>query len=170
MRLTVLGTGTSFGVPVIGCNCGTCTSDDPRDRRTRHAAVIDCREGRLLIDTPPELRIQLLREKITRVDAVLFTHLHADHLHGIDDVRIFSAKGRGPVPAYVPEEMLDDLTARFPYIFDDRIKVPRGTTKPRIRTLTYRYEAGDAFSTDLEVNAAGFVTEYPGLWETEAIG
>jgi len=138
VRLTFLGTGTSFGVPVIGCTCATCTSDDPRDRRTRHGAVIDCREGRLLIDTPPELRLQLLREAITRIDAVLYTHLHADHVHGIDDVRIFSSKGRGPVPAYVPLAMVGDLTSRFPYIFDDRIRVPRGTTKPRIRVLGYR--------------------------------
>ena len=138
LRLTFLGTGTSFGVPVIGCDCAVCTSDDPRDRRTRHAAMIECAGGRLLIDTPPELRLQLLREEVKRVDSVFLTHLHADHIHGIDDIRIFSTKGKGPVPTYVPDEMKAELVSRFPYIFDDSITVPKGTTKPRIRLHGYR--------------------------------
>ena len=138
MTLTFLGTGTSFGVPVIGCGCPNCTSADPRDRRTRHGALLGLEEGNLLIDTPPELRLQLLACGIDRVDAVWYTHLHADHVHGIDDVRIFSTRGRDPVPTHVPEEMEDELTGRFPYIFDDRVKVARGTTKPRLALDTYR--------------------------------
>ncbi len=141
MRLTFLGTGTSFGVPVVGCNCRTCTSQDPRDHRTRHGALVDLPAGRLLVDTPPELRLQLLRERVTHVDAVYLTHLHADHLHGLDDVRIFSARGRGAIPTYVHSSMAGDLAARFPYIFDDRISVPKGTTKPRIELRMY--EAGE---------------------------
>ena len=86
MRLTFLGTGTSFGVPVVGCDCATCTSDDPRDRRTRHGAIVDTGQGRLLVDTPPELRLQLLAAGVDSVQAVWLTHDHADHLHGIDDV------------------------------------------------------------------------------------
>ena len=78
MKLTFLGTGTSFGVPVIGCDCDTCTSTDPRDRRTRHGAVVETAEGRLLVDTPPELRLQLLAAGIDSVDAIWFTHVHAD--------------------------------------------------------------------------------------------
>ncbi|MGI9627604.1 MAG: MBL fold metallo-hydrolase [Longimicrobiales bacterium] len=140
MRLTFLGTGTSFGVPVIGCTCATCTSDDPRDKRTRHGALVELPECRLLIDTPPELRLQLLRAEVSQVDAVFFTHLHADHIHGLDDVRIFSTKGRGAVPAYVTQEMREDLVARFNYIFDPKAKVPMGTTKPRIDL--HDYEAG----------------------------
>lgn len=138
MTLTFLGTGTSFGVPVIGCSCQNCTSGDPRDRRTRHGAMIGVGAGNLLIDTPPELRLQLLACEIDRVDAVWYTHLHADHVHGIDDVRIFSTRGRGAVPTYVPEEMTEQLKARFPYIFDDRIKAARGTTKPRLALEAYR--------------------------------
>ena len=138
MRLTFLGTGTSFGVPVIGCRCANCTSADPRDRRTRHGALVALEGGNLLIDTPPELRLQLLSAGVERVDAVWYTHLHADHVHGIDDVRIFSTRGRGPVPAYVPDEMTRQMKARFPYIFSDRIKVPRGTTKPRLDLRSYR--------------------------------
>ena len=85
MRLVFLGTGTSYGVPQIGCDCRTCTSSDPRDRRTRTAALIESGGRRLLIDTPPELRLQLVTTGIGSVDAVLFTHAHADHVHGIDD-------------------------------------------------------------------------------------
>ncbi|MDE2653596.1 MAG: MBL fold metallo-hydrolase [Gemmatimonadetes bacterium] len=137
MTLTFLGTGTSFGVPVIGCSCANCTSADPRDRRTRHGALLELEGGNLLVDTPPELRLQLLACGIDRVDAVWYTHLHADHVHGIDDVRIFSTRGRGAVPTYVTEEMKDELTGRFPYIFDERVKVARGTTKPRLALQTY---------------------------------
>ena len=138
MRLTFLGTGTSFGVPVIGCGCTNCTSSDPRDRRTRHGALLALDGGNLLIDTPPELRLQLLSARVDRVDAVWYTHLHADHVHGIDDVRIFSTRGRGAVPTYVPDEMKPQMTMRFPYIFSDRITVPRGTTKPRLDLHSYR--------------------------------
>ena len=144
MRLTFLGTGTSFGVPVVGCQCRTCTSPDPRDQRTRHGALLELPGGRLLIDTPPELRLQLLRERVSRVDAVFLTHLHADHLHGIDDVRVFSTRTGVALPAYVHASMVDDLNARFPYIFDDRVTVPEGTTKPRIQLRTY--ESGKPFS------------------------
>ncbi len=137
MTLTFLGTGTSFGVPVIGCSCPNCRSDDPRDRRTRHGALLGLEAGNLLVDTPPELRLQLLACGIDRVDAVWYTHLHADHVHGIDDVRIFSTRGRGAVPTCVPEEMKDELTGRFPYIFDERVKAARGTTRPRLALSTY---------------------------------
>lgn len=138
MRLNFLGTGTSFGVPVIGCGCANCTSADPRDRRTRHGALLALDGGNLLIDTPPELRLQLLSAGVDRVDAVWYTHLHADHVHGIDDVRVFSTRGRGALPAYVPDEMKPQMKVRFPYIFSDRITVPRGTTKPRLDLRGYR--------------------------------
>lgn len=94
--------------------------------------------GNLLIDTPPELRLQLLSAGIGQVDAVWYTHLHADHVHGIDDVRIFSTRGRGAVPTYVPGGSKAQMTARFPYIFSDRITVPRGTTKPRLDLRGFR--------------------------------
>ena len=94
MKLTFLGTGTSFGVPVIGCHCPTCSSEDPRDRRTRHGAVLTLPRGRLLVDVPPELRLQLVREGVDHVDAVWLTHLHADHIHGADDLRIFRFRAK----------------------------------------------------------------------------
>lgn len=137
MRLVFLGTGTSFGIPVVGCDCATCTSDDPRDRRTRHAALIEGKRGeRLLVDTPPELRLQLLAAGIDRVDGVWVTHDHADHVHGIDDLRVFSARMGRPLPIYAGEECARALRHRFGYIFDPGYRVPRGTTRPEIRLHT----------------------------------
>jgi len=132
MKLTFLGTGTSFGVPVIGCDCATCTSSDPRDRRTRHGAVLDTDGGRLLVDTPPELRLQLLAAGIDRIDAVWFTHTHADHIHGIDDLRIFTVR-KGDMDAYVPSEYRPLVEHHFNYIFDDAVRPPEGSSKPQIR-------------------------------------
>jgi phosphoribosyl 1,2-cyclic phosphate phosphodiesterase len=87
--MTLLGTGTSMGVPMIGCDCGVCTSTDPRNQRTRTGVHISAPQGGMLIDTSPELRMQLIRERISHVDAVFFTHAHADHILGLDDLRVF---------------------------------------------------------------------------------
>jgi phosphoribosyl 1,2-cyclic phosphate phosphodiesterase len=130
VKLTFLGTGTSFGVPQIGCACAVCRSDDPRDRRTRVGALVESRGLRLLIDTPPELRLQLLAAKVDRVDAVLYTHDHADHTHGIDDVRAISVRRDGALPMYGDEGTLDALSRRFPYIFDASQRPLPGTSKP----------------------------------------
>jgi phosphoribosyl 1,2-cyclic phosphate phosphodiesterase len=131
VKLTFLGTGTSFGVPQIGCDCDVCTSSDPRDKRTRSGALVETDTGaRILIDTPPELRLQLIAAHIGRVDAVLLTHEHADHIHGIDDVRALSVRGGAPLRMYGPEETLRTLRHRFDYIFDDRMRPLPGTTKP----------------------------------------
>jgi phosphoribosyl 1,2-cyclic phosphate phosphodiesterase len=132
MRLTLLGTGTSFGVPQIGCGCAVCRSSDPRDTRHRTAAVIEAGGQTLLIDTPPELRIQLLRAAVARIDGVLFTHEHADHVGGIDDLRIFSLRGRGPLPAFANPATIDFLRTSYRYIFDDAMVPLPGTSKPRI--------------------------------------
>ncbi|PYP40790.1 MAG: MBL fold metallo-hydrolase [Gemmatimonadetes bacterium] len=133
MRLIFLGTGTSFGVPQIGCRCATCTSVDPRDRRTRTAALIETEGKRLLIDTPPELRLQLVAAGVDHIDAVLFTHAHADHVHGIDDLRALSVRQGAMLPAYGSRGTMAELATKFPYIFDPSIVVPIGTSKPELK-------------------------------------
>jgi phosphoribosyl 1,2-cyclic phosphate phosphodiesterase len=131
VKLTFLGTGTSFGVPMIGCQCRVCRSPDPRDKRTRVGAVVESDKGtRLLLDTPPELRIQLIANGIDRVDAVLFTHDHADHTHGLDDLRAISVRRDGPLPMYGSAETLAGLARKFPYVFDESIRPVAGTSKP----------------------------------------
>lgn len=131
MKLTFLGTGTSFGVPQIGCGCAVCRSSDPRDRRTRSGALVETDGGtRLLIDTPPELRLQLVAAGVDRVDAVLYTHEHADHTHGIDDLRAVSVRRGAALPIYGPADTLEHVARRFPYIFDDRMRPLPGTSKP----------------------------------------
>jgi len=137
VRLTFLGTGTSFGVPVVGCDCAACTSQDPRDRRGRHGALVELPEGNLLVDTPPELRLQLLHAGVTEVDAVWYTHLHADHVHGIDDLRVFTAKARRSLPAFVPQEYARTLQDRFDYIFDPHTWVAPGTSVPDLDLRTF---------------------------------
>ena len=132
MRFTFLGTGTSFGVPQIGCDCAVCRSADPRDKRTRSGAILEAGDATILIDTPPELRIQLIAAGLSRVDAVIYTHEHADHINGIDDLRTFSVRQRRPLPIYGPAETLDRLRTSFSYIFDDAVRPYEGTSKPTL--------------------------------------
>lgn len=133
MRLTFLGTGTSFGVPQVGCNCAVCRSEDPRDRRTRSGALLEAGDARILLDSPPELRLQLLARGVTDLSAVLYTHEHADHVAGIDDLRIFTVRRQGHLPIYGPPETLETLSATYRYIFDPGVTAFEGTSKPHLR-------------------------------------
>lgn len=117
-QFVLLGTGTSVGVPTIGCGCPVCTSDDPRNKRTRTAAIVGLPEGNLLIDTPPDLRSQLLREKIGIVHAVMYTHDHADHIFGLDDLRLFPFHLGRPVPLYCEPLVQRRIERSFDYAFD----------------------------------------------------
>lgn len=139
MRLTFLGTGTSFGIPVIGCDCAACSSTDPRDRRTRHGAILELEGGNVLVDSPPELRLQLLDAGISRVDAVWYTHPHADHVHGIDDLRIFTVRGRGTLPAWVGVEHHDRMARHFDYVFDKDHPIEPGLSRPRLELRDLRH-------------------------------
>jgi phosphoribosyl 1,2-cyclic phosphate phosphodiesterase len=114
---TFLGTGTSVGVPMIGCECAVCRSTNPRNHRYRCAVLIGLPQGNLLIDTPPELRLQLLRERVGLVHATLLTHYHADHLFGLDDVRLFPKALGGPLPLYCTSEVESKVRQSFAYAF-----------------------------------------------------
>src|SRR6202162_3212887 len=117
--LTVLGSGTSMGVPTLGCDCAVCSSKDPRDRRTRPSAMIEYAGKVVLIDTSPDFYAQAIRERITRVDAVFYTHTHADHILGIDDLRPLSFRHKpGKLPLYARPDAAAFLRKMFSYIFD----------------------------------------------------
>jgi len=116
--LTVLGSGTSMGVPTIGCACAVCHSSDPHDRRTRPSVLLEYAGKIVLIDTTPDFREQAIREQIRRIDAVLYTHSHADHILGIDDLRPLSYHRDGKIPLYARAEAADYIRNMFRYIFD----------------------------------------------------
>lgn len=133
MKLTFLGTGTSFGIPQIGCACRTCGSTDPRDKRNRTSVVLQADGATILIDTPPELRISMVRAGIRSVDAVLFTHDHADHTHGIDDLRALSGRHVGTtVPVYGPADSLECMRRKFDYVFDPHARPIPGSSRPDV--------------------------------------
>ena len=116
MQITLLGVGSSAGTPVVGCQCATCQSLNPRNKRSRCSSLITLQSGEnILIDTGPDLRSQALREKITHVDAVLYTHTHADHLHGIDDLRAFCQIQRTQIPLYAKEDAVAHIQNKFSY-------------------------------------------------------
>lgn len=118
LKLTFLGTGTSTGVPVIGCDCETCRSTDPRDTRLRASALVETAGQTILIDTSPDLRAQMLRTGTDRIDAVLFTHAHADHTAGLDELRRFNVMQKERIPVWATEATAHDLGQRFAYAFD----------------------------------------------------
>jgi phosphoribosyl 1,2-cyclic phosphate phosphodiesterase len=118
MRLTLLGTGTSYGVPVIACSCSVCTSDDPRNKRKRASAYVEVDGRAFLIDTATELRLQALEHGVRRVDAVLFTHYHADHVGGLDDLKAFNAINGSILPCYGNAATEEALRQRFDFAFN----------------------------------------------------
>src|SRR5512139_3811126 len=117
VTLTILGSGTSHGIPMIGCDCAVCTSIDPRDKRTRTSVVAQVAGRSILVDTAPELRIQCLANNIRRVDAILYTHQHADHITGLDDLRRFNALQKSSLACYANAHTLHVLHRMFPYAF-----------------------------------------------------
>jgi phosphoribosyl 1,2-cyclic phosphate phosphodiesterase len=130
VKITFLGTGTSHGVPMIGCDCAACGSADPRDNRLRPSIYVETAGAAVLVDAGPDLRQQALRARIRRVDAIVFTHGHADHILGLDDVRRFNALKQGAMPCYGDRPTLADIERMFGYVFDPR--TPKGGGLPLV--------------------------------------
>jgi ribonuclease BN (tRNA processing enzyme) len=138
LKITVLGSGTSVGVPTIGCHCAVCTSTDPRDNRLRPSILIGYAGRNVLIDTTPDFRTQALRAKIERLDAVLFTHAHADHVMGLDDVRPFNFRQSGPIPIYASAETMAAIRRSFPVHLRRR---EEGIQRSAARRAPHRWRA-----------------------------
>lgn len=139
LRVIVLGSGTSHGVPSVGCGCPVCCSPDPRDHRTRCGIVVRVGSATLLVDAPPELRLQVVRSHIQRVDAVLITHSHADHIFGLDDVRRYNDVLGSDLPIYARPDVLEDLRRVFRYVF---VETQAGGGKPKLALTPIQ---GDCF-------------------------
>lgn len=142
-RVIVLGSGTSHGVPMIGCTCAVCRSADPRDRRTRPSIYLKVDGGpAILVDTSTDLRHQALAHGITRVDAILYTHSHADHIMGLDDVRRFNVLQEGSIPAFADARTRDDLRRAFSYVFSPPGEQGGGIPQLSLTTITGRFNVG----------------------------
>jgi len=141
--VTFLGSGTSHGVPMIGCTCAVCTSADPRDRRSRPSIHIHVDGGpSILVDTSTDLRQQVLANRIARVDAILVTHSHADHVMGLDDVRRFNVMQGGAIPAFADERTAGDLRKTFSYIFNPSTEKGGGIPEIALTTIAGPFNIG----------------------------
>jgi len=159
--LTVLGSGTSMGVPTVGCDCAVCTSSDPRDRRLRPSVMVQWDGRTVLIDTSPDFREQAIRERIRRIDAVLYTHGHADHILGLDDVRPLSfprVTGGGKIPLYATENTARVLRNVFRYIFEADYKYG-GLAQVEIHNVDGPIDLFGATFTPLVVNHGDYPIE-----------
>jgi phosphoribosyl 1,2-cyclic phosphate phosphodiesterase len=135
LRVTMLGSGTSTGIPVIGCGCRVCTSENPKNKRLRPGLKLETERGIILVDTPTDLRQQALRFGLPRVDAIVFTHPHADHIFGLDDVRIFNFRQGGAIPCYGSAETLKAIRRAFAYVFEPG---QEGGGKPQLELIETR--------------------------------
>lgn len=145
-QMILLGTGTSVGVPTIGCGCPVCTGGDPKNQRSRCAAIVGLPEGNLLIDTPPELRLQMVREGIGIAHAVIYTHEHSDHLLGLDDVRLFPFTLGHAVPIYCEPIVESRIRSTFDYAFMERVHTHEGAT-PKLELRQLSLEPLDLLGT-----------------------
>ena len=177
MRITILGCGTSTGVPVIGCHCEVCSSPDPLDKRTRSSLLVQSQDRNILIDTSTDLRAQSLANGLERIDAVLYTHPHADHIHGIDDLRSFNlAAGNAAIPCYGGANTIKRIRTMFEYIFREDGRdgwKPNLTTHvvgsdfdlfgERIRPVEVMH--GEAVIYGYRIGEAAYVTDCSGIPE-----
>jgi len=144
VEVIILGSGTSHGVPMIGCKCEVCTSTDPRDKRTRPSIWVRMGEQRILVDTTPEIRLQCVEHGIDHLDAVLYTHHHADHIVGLDDLRRYNWLMNGPVPCYATEPTQQHLLKMFGYAFDPDRRTQQSKPNLELKTITSEpFSVGD---------------------------
>lgn len=149
LTITFLGTGTSQGVPMIGCDCTVCTSSDPRDKRTRASLYVETPECAWVVDTGPDFRAQALRERVRRVDAVVYTHSHTDHIMGFDDLRPFCFGGHD-IPIYAAEPTMEDLRRVFVFAFDGQNRWP-GYVRPLPHLIEGEFQLGETTVTPLPI-------------------
>lgn len=166
ISLTFLGTSTSTGVPVIGCQCPVCTSDDPRHTRTRSSIHLKTPEWSILVDSGPDLREQALRENLDRVDAVFYTHAHLDHITGFDELRAFCWRRADPLPLYGSKECLEEIKRMFSWAFLPSNNY-KGYIKPDPRTTNGPVQLGKLTVTPVPVDhgnvpTQGYLFSYPG--------
>jgi phosphoribosyl 1,2-cyclic phosphate phosphodiesterase len=145
IKITVLGSGTSVGVPTVGCHCAVCTSTDPRDNRLRPSILVSYDGRNVLVDTTPDFRFQALRARIERVDAVLYTHAHADHILGLDDLRPYNFRQKESIPIYAAPETMATIQRVYQYIFDG---VKKESNVPRLATHLLNGEVLDLFGLE----------------------
>jgi phosphoribosyl 1,2-cyclic phosphate phosphodiesterase len=177
LRITVLGSGTSSGVPTIGCDCATCRSADPRDKRLRPSVLVQAGGTNILIDTTPDFRAQALRKDIHRIDAILFTHSHADHILGLDDVRPLNYHQKMSIPAYGTSATLDVVRRVFRYAFDSeptqssvpRVDLHEITSEPfrigDIEVIPIPLLHGDKESLGFRIGDAAYLTDHSAIPE-----
>jgi phosphoribosyl 1,2-cyclic phosphate phosphodiesterase len=178
LKITVLGSGTSVGVPTIGCHCAVCTSSDPRDNRLRPSILVSYAGRNVLIDTTPDFRTQALRARIARLDAVVFTHSHADHIMGLDDVRPFNFRQGGRIPIYAAPETMDALRRVFRYIWQEG---KRESNVPQLEQVVLDGAPFDVFGLEFQpvpilhgsqtifgfrFGAAAYLTDHSAIPET----
>lgn len=170
LKVTLMGTGTSTGVPVSACQCDVCRSDDPNNKRTRCSLLVGYRGKNILIDTATDLRQQVLREGVDRIDAVLYTHTHADHIHGIDDLRPFNPRDGAPLPLYVTADSAQAIRQNFSYIFnleDENLYRPRLSAWTiggsfslfGLPVTPLRLQHGAGFSTGYRIGPIAYLTD-----------
>ncbi|MCB9360918.1 MAG: MBL fold metallo-hydrolase [Flavobacteriales bacterium] len=150
MKITFLGTGTSQGVPVIACNCDVCLSEDEKDKRLRSSILIEEKDQTIVVDTGPDFRQQMLRAKVQKLDAVVFTHEHKDHIAGLDDVRAFNFKQKKDMPIYATKAVQESLKREFFYAFTEK-KYP-GVPLLELKTIeTNSFKIGDVELNPIDV-------------------
>lgn len=164
LEITFLGTGTSVGIPVIGCDCAVCTSADPRNQRTRSSILVRTHDATILVDTGPDLRQQALREDLRAIDAVIYTHAHVDHVVGFDELRAFCWHREHPLPLHATPGCMDTLKQMFGWAFSGPHRP--GYVHPSPRLIEGSFHYGDLKITPLPVRHAsvetvGFLFEYP---------